>query len=107
MPPGKTPILTTIPKHASGMHQLKSTDEFGFPQDVKLRLILSRNKKRGQPPVERELAQTVPLRDLHHPLINVPLYDKHVFDTHIWWLRGAGAAKTSHDRADRCRYCHG
>jgi len=24
------------------MHQLKSTDEFGFPQDVKLRLILSR-----------------------------------------------------------------
>jgi cytochrome c oxidase subunit II len=28
----------------------------------------------------------------------VPLHDKHVFGTHIWWLRGAGTAKTGHDR---------
>jgi cytochrome c oxidase subunit II len=30
-------------------------------------------------------------------MIKVPLHDKHVFDTHIWWLRGAGTAKTGHD----------
>src|ERR1043166_5946941 len=30
--------------------------------------------------------------------INVPLHDKHLFDTHIWWLRGAGTAKMGHDR---------
>jgi cytochrome c oxidase subunit 2 len=30
--------------------------------------------------------------------INGPLHDKHVFGTHIWWLRGAGTAKTGHDR---------
>jgi hypothetical protein len=40
-------------------------------------------------------------------MINVPLHDKYVFDTHIWWLRGAGTAKTAMIGVDRCRCYHG
>ena len=39
--------------------------------------------------------------------INVPLHDKHVFDTHIGGRAVPAPPKTGHDRGDRCRDYHG